>query len=620
MDDRHTPMLASRLVRRALGIAALLLPAAFTPSASMATTVSVGHSHGCSVSDTHQPTCWGSLPIQDQAPDTVLDVRAGRDFSCALMAGRTVRCWGNNDFSQLGVNSPSSAGPSVGGLWRITQLAVGATHACALLDTQAYCWGDGSRGQLGAGSAASSAAPIAVEGLSKAVHLAAGQGATCVVQWDAKVACVGLGSELSGGLDEPRVARTVPGITDAREVALFDGHACVLRAGGKVSCWGQNRYGQLGIPAGSDILRSPVEVTALGAAAKAVAVGNGFSCALLVNGTVKCWGINAVGQLGTALGGAATGLVTGITTATAISAGQTAACVALQGGYVQCWGQGAGWSNGVCGSMGGTYPEHPTSWGPYDDIAMCRFPGSFAPLAVKGLGAASDAGQVLDWAEKAMPGTFQAQASSDPDPGNTQFYLRQYLGGHTLGVNAHGTPHLLYLGPISEGRLLDLGPLDRWLSEARQEEGTKTGMQLQAAPYLNLMPGIAFTDRIPSPCKNFLVPFAIRGGANGLPEGLVATAVRVENSSGTTMELPIRGLGNYPSERLTTETDWVTQRFLQPAQAMPAGMKLEMVLSDIAEGCPVAVRPDDEVGVTVLYSLGGRKGQLRTRAKVGAAY
>ncbi len=620
MDVRHTPMLASRLVRRALAIAALLLPAAFAPSASMATTISVGHSHSCSVADTHQASCWGSVPVQDQAPATVLDVRAGRGFSCALLAGGIVRCWGNNELSQLGTNAPTTAGLGVGGIWRFTQLAVGLTHACALLDSQAHCWGDGSRGQLGAGSAASSAAPIAVVGLSKAVHLAAGQGATCVVQWDGKVACVGLGSELSGGLDEPRVARTVPGITDAREVALFDGHACVLRAGGKVSCWGQNSHGQLGIPAGGDIQRSPVEVTNLGAAAKAVAVGNGFSCALLVNGTVKCWGINAVGQLGTALGGAATGLVTGITTATAISAGQTAACVALQGGYVQCWGQGAGWSNGVCGSMGGTYPEHPTSWGPYDDIAMCRFPGSFAPLAVKGLGAASDAGQVLDWAEKAMPGTFQAQASNDPDPGNTQFYLRQYPGGHTLGVNAHGTPHLLYLGPISEGRLLDLGPLDRWLSEARQEEGTKSGMQLQAAPYLNLMPGIAFTDRIPSPCKNFLVPFAIRGGANGLPEGLVATAVRVENSSGTTMELPIRGLGNYPSERLTTETDWVTQRFLQPAQAMPAGMKLETVLSDIAEGCPVAVRSGDEVGVTVLYSLGGRKGQLRTRAKVGAAY
>ncbi len=611
---------AQQLLQKLFATAALMLTTAFTPSASMATTVSVGYSHACSVADTHQASCWGSLPLQDQAPATVVDVRAGRGFSCALLAGGIVRCWGNNELSQLGTNAPTTAGPGVGGMWRFTQLAVGLTHACALLDSQAHCWGDGSRGQLGAGSAASSAAPIAVVGLSKAVHLAAGQGATCVVQWDGKVACVGLGSELSGGLDEPRVARTVPGITDAREVALFDGHACVLRAGGKVSCWGQNRHGQLGIPAGTDIQRSPVEVTSLGAAAKAVAVGNGFSCALLVNGTVKCWGINAAGQLGTALGGAATGLVTGITTATAISAGQTAACVALQGGYVQCWGQGVGWSNGVCGSTGGTYPEHPTSWGPYDEPAICRLPGSFAPLAVKGLGAASDAGQVLDWAEKAMPGTFPAHVSSDPDPGNTQLYLRQYPGGHTLGVNAHGTPHLLYQGPISEGRLLDLGPLDRWLSEARQVEGTKSGMQLQAAPYLNLAPGVIFSDRIPSPCKDFLVPFAIRGGANGLPAGVVATAVRVENSSGTTMEFPIRGLGQYASERLITETDWVTQRFLQPGQAMPAGMKLETVLSDVAEGCPVAVRPDDEVGVTVLYSLGGRKGQLRTRAKVGAAY
>lgn len=618
MDDRHPPMRVWRLVRRALAIAALLLPAAFAPSAAMATTISVGFSHSCSVSDTHHPSCWGTLPLQDLAPATVLDVRVGRGFSCALLAGGIVRCWGNNELSQQGTNATTTTGPGVGGLSGITQLAAGLTHACALLDAQAYCWGDGSRGQLGAGSAASSATPVAVVGLSKAVHLAAGQGGTCVVQWDGKVTCVGLGSELSGGFDEPRVARTVPGITDAREVALFDGHACVLRAEGKVSCWGQNRYGELGIPSSSGTLRSPVEVTNLGAAARAIAVGNGFSCALLVNGTVKCWGTNAVGQLGTAMGGAATGLATGITTATAISAGQTAACVALQGGYVQCWGQGAGWSNGACGTIAGLYPEHPISWGPYDQLANCPYPGSFAPMAVKGLGAAGDAGQVMDWAEKAMPGTFPAQAGSDA--GNTLVYMRQYPGGHRLGINAHGTPHLLYLGPISEGRLLDLGPLDRWLSEARQEEGTQSGMQLQASPYLNLMPGVVFPDRIPGPCNNFLVPFAIRGGANGLPNGLIATSVRVETRSGTTLEFPIRGLGQYASERLITETDWITRRVLQPGQAIPAGMKLETVLSDTAEGCPVGVRPDDEVGVTVLYTLNGRKGQLRTRAKVGAAY
>ncbi|EJE52230.1 Regulator of chromosome condensation (RCC1) repeat containing protein [Acidovorax sp. CF316] len=609
---------APRLVRHLLAATALVLPAAFLPSAVFATTVSMGTSHGCSVADTSLPTCWGSLPIQDQAPDTVLDVRAGRDFSCALMAGRTVRCWGNNDFSQLGVNAPSSAGPSVGGLWRFTQLAVGGTHACALLETQAYCWGDGSRGQLGAGSAANSAAPIAVVGLSKAVHLAAGQGATCVVQWDGKVVCVGLGSELSGGLDEPRVARTVPGITDAREVALFDGHACVLRAEGKVSCWGQNSHGQLGMSAGGDIQRSPVEVTNLGAAAKVVTVGNGFSCALLVNGTVKCWGNNAVGQLGTALGGQATGLVTGVTTATAISAGQTAACAALHGGYVQCWGQGVGWGNGTCGALGGTYPEHPASWGPIADIAMCRPPGSFAPLSVTGLGAASDAGQVLNWAEKTMPGTFPAQAGSDP--GSTQFYMRQYPGGHTLGINVHGTPHLLYVGPFGNGGLLDLGPLDRWLSEAREEEGAKSGLQVQADPYLNLMPVVISTNWIPGPCNDFLVPFAIRGGPNGLPKGLVATSVRVQNSSGTTMEFPVRGLGQYLSERLTTDTDWLSLRFPQPGQSVPAGMKLETVLTDVGEGCPEGVRPGDDVGVTVLYSLGGRKGQVHTRAKVSAAY
>ncbi|EJE52231.1 Regulator of chromosome condensation (RCC1) repeat containing protein [Acidovorax sp. CF316] len=608
MNDRPTQPLLSRLARRVLSLAALALATAFTPTASMATTVSMGTSHGCSVADTSLPTCWGSLPVQDQGTSTVKDIRVGLDFSCALLSSG-VRCWGNNDLGQLGTTTVEPKGQWVEGIYNPNQITLGARHACVVNWGSLVCWGDASQGQLGEPVRSAVARPMPIPGMPKAVQAAAGKSATCAVQDDGRVLCVGTGSGLAGAADAPATPRGVPGISDAMEVALFDGHACVLRKEGKVSCWGGNRFGELGVAANNGAQTTPIEVTNLGAAAKAVTVGNGFSCALLVNGTVKCWGNNANGQLGTALGGAATGLVTGITDATAISAGQTAACAALQGGYVQCWGEGAGWSSETCRVLGGVYPQHSTSWGPVAEITVCRPQGSAAPMAVKGLGPAKDAAQVLDWAEKTLPGTFPTQGPPALDLGNgSPYYLRAYAGGHTLAVNAHGTPHLLYMGPLGNGQLLDLGPLSRWLSEAIQEEGDASGMQLQVAPYMAYI-------GMNGACDGFLVPYAIRGGLNGLPENLVTTSVRVEYA-GQSMAFPIRD--RFHMVALTTETDWISQRTRRPGEPIPSGMREEPVLHGITQGCPSFNPVDQEVEVTVFYTLGQHKGQLRARAKVGA--
>ncbi len=599
-----------RLFQQLLAPVALLLSTALAPSTASGTTVSMGTTHGCSVADTGQATCWGDLPLQDQAPYVVKDIKVGRDFSCALVLS-AVRCWGNNEFSQLGTAAVKPTGQFVDGLDQADQIAVGARHACALLYGSLRCWGDASQGQLGEPARATAARATPIPGIAKAVHVAAGNGATCAVQEDGRVLCVGAGSGLAGAADAPRTPRAVPGISDALEVSLFDGHACVLRRQGRVACWGSNRFGELGIAASSGAQTTPVEITHLGAAAKAVAAGNGYSCALLVNETIQCWGNNASGQLGTALGGAATGLVTGITDATAISAGQTAACAALQGGYVQCWGQGTGWSNGTCGVLGGIYPEHPASYGPVADIAMCRPLGSFAPMAVKGLGPANDAVQVLDWAEKTLPQTFPPLGAKGPAHIDA-FYLREYPGGHKLAVNGQGTPHLLYLGPLTAGQLADLGPLGRWLDEASREEGLQSGLLAHGSAGINYMP--TFGGR----CENFRLVSAIHGTVNSLPEGLATTGMRAEGT-GWSIDQPISGRTRLVV--LTNGESWPPAHAFQAGQPIPPGMKAEPVLYSEAQACPPpALHPEGTVDLTVFYSLGNRKGQLRTRAKVGAAY
>ena len=70
---------------------------------------------------------------------------------------------------------------------------------------------------------------------------------------------------------------------------------------GGAKCWGLGSSGQLGNGTSGDTAFSDVPVDAIlaGSGVSAVAVGVGHACAI-ANGNVKCWGDNALGQLGDA--------------------------------------------------------------------------------------------------------------------------------------------------------------------------------------------------------------------------------------------------------------------------------------------------------------------------------
>lgn len=81
-------------------------------------------------------------------------------------------------------------------------------------------------------------------------------------------------------------------------------HTCALLDDFSVKCWGYNVYGALGY--GDDIMRNspPANETVdfgpldPGVHVKAISCGLYFSCALLSDGGVRCWGDNLSGQLG----------------------------------------------------------------------------------------------------------------------------------------------------------------------------------------------------------------------------------------------------------------------------------------------------------------------------------
>jgi alpha-tubulin suppressor-like RCC1 family protein len=125
-------------------------------------------------------------------------------------------------------------------------------------------------------------------------------------------------------------------VTDVVSRGYF---TCALIGNGKVRCWGDNSYGQLGD--GSHTSRA-VPGTVYGIDnATAVAAGAFHACALLADGGVRCWGRNDVGQLGdgtftdSPLAVYVTGLRSGVEQ---VSANGNTTCARMQSGAAKCWG------------------------------------------------------------------------------------------------------------------------------------------------------------------------------------------------------------------------------------------------------------------------------------------
>ena len=75
-------------------------------------------------------------------------------------------------------------------------------------------------------------------------------------------------------------------------------HACAILDDESLKCWGYNGYGQLGI--GSTTNQNTPQTVDLGTGRTAVSVslGQQHTCAVLDDGSLKCWGRNNYGQLG----------------------------------------------------------------------------------------------------------------------------------------------------------------------------------------------------------------------------------------------------------------------------------------------------------------------------------
>ena len=168
-------------------------------------------------------------------------------------------------------------------------------------------------------------------------------------------ACGSSGSHATGGHGGAGGAGTGAGGTAAgiplagvASISAGRSFACAVLTDGTVRCWGENDAGELGstsdtlgLQCGSNAcVATAIPVTGL-VGATAVSTGNASACALVAAGKVACWGDNTNGQLGTGttVSSPTPVGVAGLTVAaTAISAGDEFACALLVGGGAACWG------------------------------------------------------------------------------------------------------------------------------------------------------------------------------------------------------------------------------------------------------------------------------------------
>jgi alpha-tubulin suppressor-like RCC1 family protein len=135
----------------------------------------------------------------------------------------------------------------------------------------------------------------------------AGDYHTCALLDDGTVACWGYNnSSFQLGQSTPNTVYSSPHLVGlpngvaATTISSSDTHTCALLITGSITCWGSNHFGQFGAGATSSATHIPTSPFTLagGRRAISVAVGNHNTCAISDQGDVNCWGRNNVGQLG----------------------------------------------------------------------------------------------------------------------------------------------------------------------------------------------------------------------------------------------------------------------------------------------------------------------------------
>ncbi|MFK8003870.1 MAG: hypothetical protein AB8H86_30180 [Polyangiales bacterium] len=299
-------------------------------------------------------------PCVDGFCDPIEEVTGQDEHICVRRSSGTMFCWGTNLNGQLG-DGTFTARPlpamvldpaTMSEAFLVREISVGQSNTCAIdMDGDIWCWGSSAGGATGApeipttrprrlfGDATFNARTF--------TQIAGGQRSNCAVDDEQHVWCWGsnsgsqLGTGVAGG-SEPLPARVAdvdlsPLDEPVAQLVYGSGHGCVRLVDGSVRCWGLNDRGQVGTGAvGNENHAEDVGLSGI----VDIAAGDNHTCAVSAAGNMWCWGINDNGQFGngTAMGSLAPQVIA-VGVVSDISAGLEHTCASVDG-EPRCWGRG----------------------------------------------------------------------------------------------------------------------------------------------------------------------------------------------------------------------------------------------------------------------------------------
>ncbi len=239
-------------------------------------------------------------PVRVGGLANAISISVGSYHTCAVTKEGGAKCWGKNIYGAVGDGSITRTIPlpvDVAGLTNsVIAISAGYEHTCAITNNGGVkCWGQNDYGQIGDNTtAAIRKKPTDVATLNKGIKsVSTGFSTSCALTESNSVLCWGwIGLE-----DNYTSPHEVTGLDQNIIIVAVGGdHICGLTTSGVIKCLGENKYGQLGDNS-TNPAYSAKSINGL-PAVKDIAANSDYTCALISNGKVFCWGQNILGQLG----------------------------------------------------------------------------------------------------------------------------------------------------------------------------------------------------------------------------------------------------------------------------------------------------------------------------------
>ncbi|MDK1119544.1 MAG: hypothetical protein QGM50_12250, partial [Anaerolineae bacterium] len=307
--------------------------------------IAAGIAHTCALTPIGGVQCWGDNIYGQLGDGTNTDsnvrvdvdglqggttIVSGGNHTCMLTGG-DVWCWGQNSTGQIGDGTTKNRNTPFKVLSEVIDITAGFDYTCAIMaNGTVLCWGNNNSGQLADGGNTDQTSPTLAKLISGLSNIDAGRSKNCGVTPAGLIRCVSNAtSEELGKLPEINLdvavnrffgsaviainehneavqfldgePRVVAQLTSVQDIDSGYRHICALLKTGIVKCWGSNFFGQLGTNSKRSTT-DPENVINL-SGAQQLAVGGNHACVMTPSNDpedsgIRCWGFNTNGQLG----------------------------------------------------------------------------------------------------------------------------------------------------------------------------------------------------------------------------------------------------------------------------------------------------------------------------------